>query len=171
MCRRFWPVREGSREVISRGKTGAKNSIKVTVYSNGFTLNDGPFRDYKEEANKVFIQQLRAGKVPAELASKFKGDLEVDLEDKTYFSLTARSQAHHEEQKQPQPKPQSFTGQGKTLGGVLSQAMETKDLPPPAVDKGKEVTRVNVRLHTGKAVQVEINVDTKVQVLYDYIAR
>lgn len=164
-------MRKGSWGVTCRGKAGAKGSIKVTVYSNGFTLNNGPFRDYEEEANKVFIEQLRAGKVPAELASKFKGDLEVDLEDKTYFSLTARSQTYREEQKQPQPKPQSFTGQGKTLGGVQSQAMETKDLPPPAVDKEREVTRVNVRLHTGKAVQVEINVDTKVQVLYDYIAR
>lgn len=68
-----------------RGTATAKNSIKVTIYSNGFSLNDGPFRDYSEEKNKVFIQELRDGKIPKELAVKYKGDLDVSLEDKTYL--------------------------------------------------------------------------------------
>lgn len=49
--------------------------------------------------------------------------------------------------------------------------MEVKDLPPPSVDKSKEVTKINVRLHTGKTIQMEVNIDSKVQVVYDYIAR
>jgi len=71
-----------------RGTATARNSIKVTLYSNGFSLNDGPFRDCKEEENKLFVQELRQGKIPRELANKYKNDLDVSLEDKTYsFSL------------------------------------------------------------------------------------
>jgi len=91
------------------------------------------------------------------------------LKTKRTHSLYNRSQIYKEEQKQP--KPQSFTGQGKALGGVQSETMEVKDLPPPTVDKAKEVTKVNIRLHTGKNIQMEVNVDSKVQIIYDYVAR
>lgn len=76
---------------------------------------------------------------------------------------------YQEEQKQP--KPQSFTGEGKTLGAVQSTTMEVKDLPAPEADKTKEVTRINIRLHTGKTVQMEVNIDAKVKVVYDYVQR
>jgi len=91
------------------------------------------------------------------------------LKTKRIHSLYNRSQIYKEEQKEL--KPQSFTGQGKVLEDVQSQTMEVKDLPPPTVDKAKEVTKVNIRLHTGKSVQMEVNMDSKVQIIYDYVAR
>ena len=57
------------------------------------------------------------------------------------------------------------------MGGAQTQSGEVKDLPPPSVDAGKEVTKINIRLHTGKTVHMEVNVDSKVQVVYDYIAK
>ena len=153
---------------IVRGEATAKDRIKVTTYSNGFILDDGPFRDYSEPANKLFIEQLRASRIPTELVKKYKGDLDVNLEDKTYFCINISSEEYKEEKKVPKPQP--FGGHGTSMGGVQSQPMEVKDLPPPSVDKGKEITRINIRLHTGKTVHMEVNVDAKVQVVYDYVA-
>ncbi len=66
-----------------RGGPVSKNSVKITLYANGFTVNDGPFRDYKDPANKSFMEQLRNSRIPKELQAQYKGDLDVALEDKT----------------------------------------------------------------------------------------
>jgi len=48
-------------------------------------INDGEFRDYSNPQNKAFLDTLKKGKVPKELQAQYKGDLDVSLEDKTYF--------------------------------------------------------------------------------------
>jgi len=39
----------------------ASKKVKVTLWQNGFTLNDGPLRDPSEPANKKFLQALQQG--------------------------------------------------------------------------------------------------------------
>ena len=58
--------------------------MKVTLYSNGFTLNDGPIRLYTDPQNKLFMEQLKKGYTPKELRAQYPGDIDVALEDKTY---------------------------------------------------------------------------------------
>ena len=50
-------------------------------------------------------------------------------------------------------------------------ALAVKDVPPPKVDQTKEIGKVNVRLHNGKTINMEVNVDMKVQVIYDYVSK
>jgi UBX domain-containing protein 1 len=50
---------------ILRGGThvpeDSKQEIKITLYSNGFTVNNGEFRDYEDPANKTFMKELKDG--------------------------------------------------------------------------------------------------------------
>ena len=41
--------------------------IRITLYSNGFTVEGGEFRDYNTEENKAFMKELNEGYVPKEL--------------------------------------------------------------------------------------------------------
>jgi hypothetical protein len=49
--------------------------------------------------------------------------------------------------------------------------MEVNEIPPPKIDKKKEVTKVNIRLHTGKTINLELNTDMKLKVIYDYVSK
>lgn len=43
---------------------------KVTVYKNGFTIDDGEFRDLSEEKNRKFMDTLMEGHIPPEVRNK-----------------------------------------------------------------------------------------------------
>ncbi len=67
---------------------------------------------------------------------------------------------------------QAFTGQATKFEQAKSVALEIKEeAPHPKVDAGKETTKINIRLHTGKTINVELNTDATVSVLYDYVAK
>lgn len=52
-------------------------------------MDDGEFRDYNEPQNKEFMEDVKKGLVPKELANKFKKSISIGLEDKreTMFKL------------------------------------------------------------------------------------
>mmetsp|Transcript_147419 Transcript_147419/g.209211 ORF Transcript_147419/g.209211 Transcript_147419/m.209211 type:complete len:179 (+) Transcript_147419:252-788(+) len=135
------------------------------MYRNGFTVGDGPLRDYESPDNKKFLSDMMKGYVPQELINQMGTDqIDVDLNDK-----------RGEEYKEP-PKPSftSFSGGGTSLGGVpdnnpyVDVSNVDVKAEPPKVDKSKPTTRVQLRLHTGKTVEVELNLDTKVLELSNY---
>lgn len=66
---------------------------------------------------------------------------------------------------------QAFSGKGTALGSIKSITMEVHEILPPKIDKKKEITRVNIRLHTGKTLNIEVNTDMKVKIIYDYVAK
>ena len=43
-----------------------ETNCKITLYSNGFTMNDGPFRKFDDPVNQQFIDSLKNGylKIP-----------------------------------------------------------------------------------------------------------
>lgn len=58
----------GGREHAQEGKGGKpKTELKITLYSNGFTIDDGDFRAYDDEKNKQFMKELNEGYVPKEI--------------------------------------------------------------------------------------------------------
>lgn len=63
-------------------KEGEKSDVKITLYSNGFTVDEGEFRDYTDEANKTFMSDVKQGYVPKELQEKFKRKISIGLEDR-----------------------------------------------------------------------------------------
>ena len=43
-----------------------KDRIKLTLYKNGFTINDGEFRDKNLPQNKKFMEDVEKGEIPRE---------------------------------------------------------------------------------------------------------
>lgn len=56
-----------------------KNKVKVTLYKNGFRLNNGPFRDKSIKENEEFLEQMERGVIPHELAEEGISDLGILL--------------------------------------------------------------------------------------------
>lgn len=58
------------------------NKIKLTVYKNGFQMDDGVFRDISVPENKKFMDEVEKGYIPQELVNQGKTELAIALEDK-----------------------------------------------------------------------------------------
>jgi len=79
------------------------------LYSNGFQVDDGPFRPYEAEENKQFMKELNDGYVPKEIQDKYRGKgVSVGLEDK-------RKDAYRPP---TPPKYVAYSGSGQSMGGV-----------------------------------------------------
>ena len=59
-----------------------KNKIKVTMYKNGFILNNGQFRDKSIPENRKFMEEVGNGLIPQELINKGIKDLGILLENR-----------------------------------------------------------------------------------------
>jgi UBX domain-containing protein 1 len=62
-----------------------KEKIKITLYKNGFCVDDGPFRPLGDQKNKEFMTDIEKGFVPQELVEKGYKDIVVALENKKYL--------------------------------------------------------------------------------------
>jgi hypothetical protein len=49
--------------------------MKITLYQNGFLLNDGELRDYESPENKEFMKVLKDKKVPKEIQDQARAEL------------------------------------------------------------------------------------------------
>jgi len=142
----------------------ADATVKITIYKNGFTVNDGPLRSMEDPAEKKFLAALHQGHVPEELRSKYGDKIDMELEIK-------RGEDYKEP---PPPKYVAYSGAGVSLGGAPTQTQpQTKTTPQakvelPKVDDSKPKTRIQLRLHTGQTHEIEVNLDARVAVLFDY---
>ena len=66
------------------GRGGEKTKVKVTLYKNGFMIDDNQedFRLYDTPENKKFIQDLSEGYVPKEIMRQHPEGVDCGLEDK-----------------------------------------------------------------------------------------
>lgn len=62
-------ARQGGRDHASSSQAGdkPKTELKITLYSNGFVVGDGPFRPYEAPESKQFMKELNEGYVPKEI--------------------------------------------------------------------------------------------------------
>ena len=137
-------------------------TITVTLYANGFTVDDGPFRDYEAPENRRFIAEMNQNRVPGELLSKTKGKpVAVSLSDK-------RSEKYVPP---PPPKYVAFSGEGQRMGGGSAVPAGTVDLstPEPLCDSSQPTTSVQVRFHNGQRKTITVNVTTRVEAIHEYV--
>lgn len=122
----------------------SSGSIKLILYSNGFQVDDGPFRG-DTPADKQFMADIAAGKVPAELQSGAPGPVDVNIVDK------------RSEEYSPPPAPAftAFEGSGQAL--AAGSAIATDNIIVAAAvqqysveDDGSGTVRVQVKLPAGK---------------------
>ncbi|KAL7566557.1 hypothetical protein ACA910_000627 [Epithemia clementina (nom. ined.)] len=141
----------------------------ITMYRDGFVVDDGPYRRLDDPANAEFLRSLATGRTPRELleASGGEGNVVVGLVDK-------RQEEYVETFR-------SFSGQGTSLGTAASASttdaaaaaaaagvFSTTSLgelaaAPPPVDESQPTTNVAVRLLNGQRQIVRINLSSTVQ--------
>lgn len=96
----------------------SEQTLPVTLWRNGFTVGEETeLRDYA--SNRDFIESLRRGEVPPELASRVRGGMvDVKLENKAFQDYDPKQQ-----------KTAAFTGEGFRLGApapaVVSEQQST----------------------------------------------
>jgi UBX domain-containing protein 1 len=155
----------------------------ITMYSSGFTIDNGPFRRLDDPSNSDFLRDLARGVTPRELflndastsSDGSGGDMEVGLVDKRHMeykddqSSSAAAAA----------APSAFSGVGQSLGdsssstttnnaGIISTDNDTNTLP--TVDESKPQTTIQIRLINGKKLIVKCNLDDTIQTLVLHIA-
>jgi UBX domain-containing protein 1 len=131
------------------------------VYKNGFSVDDGPFRDISVPENKKFMDEVEKGYIPQELVDQGKTELAIALEDKK-----------KEEYKEPVPekKFQAFVGGGTSMGGVRSEGLGINKDVEFFVDKNQPIAKINIRLHTGDTVTQEFNLYHSVGDIFHYVS-
>jgi len=152
----------GKREDDDKEKP--EHTCKITLYRNGFMVDDGPFRNYTDPENKKFMDELNKNYVPAELRAKYPKGLKVGIKDRT----------KHDYELPPPPKYVAFSGSGTTLtapSSGKSHLLVQQDIKPqpPKIDHNKPITRIMIRLHDGKSEEVQVNYDTKVSDVFTYV--
>eukprot|EP01016_Furgasonia_blochmanni_P019035 TRINITY_DN2142_c0_g2_i12.p1 TRINITY_DN2142_c0_g2~~TRINITY_DN2142_c0_g2_i12.p1 ORF type:complete len:288 (+),score=56.35 TRINITY_DN2142_c0_g2_i12:392-1255(+) len=143
-------------------------NCRITLYRNGFRINEGEFRDYNAPENKKFMAEINAQRVPSELRDKYPQGLSVGLEDR------------RQEDYVPPPPPSyvAFSGQGVSLGGAppiqpapMAANIDPDSVPKPKVDPREATTNVQIRLSNGKTVRLEVNLKMRVSELHAYVGR
>ena len=123
----------------------------ITMYANGFTIDDGPFRSLDDPANKPFLRDVSRGVVPRELedSAQDSGAYDLELVDRRGEVYTP-------------PAYVAFSGGGRALGTTPTQptqpAVEPAEEPPAVVvDDAQPTTTLQVRLANGKRIRATLN--------------
>ena len=152
-------VNKASKE--SRAEKNEVN-ITITLYANGFTVNDGPFRDYRSPENQEFMANINQGRVPSELHSLTQGrPAAVSLQDR-------RSEEY---QLPPPPKYVAFSGKGESVSAISSQPVGTVNMnaPDPPVEPSLPTTTVRIQFHNGQRKTLTVNLASPLQLLFEYV--
>ncbi|XP_050680633.1 NSFL1 cofactor p47 [Leptidea sinapis] len=150
-------------------------NVRLRLYREGFTVDDGPLRHYMDPQNAEFLACIRRGEVPQELVGR--GQVRLSLEDK-----------RQEEAPRNVPKSQPFSGKGHLLGSPTPAIVGAAEPAPPApaqdrtqhlrqaqlilaTDDQKPTTTIQIRLADGSRVTGRFNESHTVDDLYQYVTR
>ncbi|CAD8160810.1 unnamed protein product [Paramecium pentaurelia] len=163
-------------ELINKAKQGGtkpdgdedpKEWCKITLWNNGFQINDGEFKDLNDPENKKFIAELKQSQVPTALRAKYPKGLSVKLEDRKTEKYVPP----------PPPKYVEFSGSGVSLGQqqfVQQQQQVKVDLSKQGqiqIDPNQPTTNIMVRLSTGNTITLTVNTTTRVTVIQQHLLR
>ncbi|GAW78954.1 NSFL1 cofactor p47 [Plasmodium gonderi] len=148
-----------------------ENCRHITLYKNGFIVDEGEFRDLQIEENKKFMQNIEAGILPKELAGKDK-TINVAIKDKS-------NQIYSKEKLEENNL--IYKGQGVKLRSdnqssiteeeinKLTSATTPSDIKNIHVDDTKPVTTLHVRLYNGRKISHKFNYDHTVEDLFQFV--
>ena len=147
---------------------------QITVYSNGFVMGDGEFRDAKEPRNAAFIAALKAGEVPSELEEMCRKEW-GDQADAVRVNLVDRSSQAFTP---PKPKFSFAQSKGQQLTAIApspasaSSAAALSRLPPSryTVRSSSPTTVLQVVTADRRKLRETLNEDSTVAQLYQHVA-
>ncbi|XP_060564960.1 NSFL1 cofactor p47-like [Ruditapes philippinarum] len=152
---------EGQDSEEISGEPVAKSRRQVDcvlkLWKNGFSVDDGPLRDFKDPANKEFLASISKGEVPHELIQEARGgEVNLNMEDH-----------RTEDYVKPKVPTKAFTGEGNVLGSpaptVVSASSKSSSKAPSSnqstlkVDESKPVTTIQIRLADGSRLVSKFN--------------
>ncbi|XP_039201823.1 UBX domain-containing protein 2A isoform X4 [Crotalus tigris] len=86
----------------------AKADTVITLWKNGFTVNEGELRSYTDVANRCFLDSIKKGELPLELQKICdKEEVDVKMDDKKDKLYTSPKAVFH-----------PFSGPGYRLGRI-----------------------------------------------------
>eukprot|EP00386_Alphamonas_edax_P007014 GDKI01022979.1.p1 GENE.GDKI01022979.1~~GDKI01022979.1.p1 ORF type:complete len:248 (+),score=85.93 GDKI01022979.1:125-868(+) len=148
-------------------------SKMVTLYRNGFTINDGPFRPSTDPENAKFIKEILAGYAPAELQEGAQGgSVHIAMNDKRQEDYKPPAAGSGGSGAVRAPPVNMFAGQGMSLGGSSSAAAAAQvntNAGSVSVDESKPVTTLQIRFHNGQRKAERFNEDATVGHLRAYL--
>lgn len=134
----------------------------VTLWRNGFTVDDGPLRSFDDPANASFLESIKKSECPLELEP-------ADRRTQVHLDLMRREENYSEPEKPQTP----FKGVGRALcsssGSVnpatasnpTSPTTPSKMVPSPevglVVDSSAPTTSIQVRLADGTRMVARFN--------------
>ncbi|CAL1407167.1 unnamed protein product [Linum trigynum] len=143
----------------------------ITLWRNGFTVNDGPLRRLNDPANAEFLESVQRSECPRELEP-------ADRRTKVHLDLVRRDENFAE----PAKKKPAFQGTGRTLGTTGdggASASESPAAPPlksaPApsigltVDSSLPTTSIQLRLADGTRMVSRFNLHHTVRDVRSFI--
>ena len=139
-----------------------KNKLKLSLYKNGFILDNGEFRNKNEPANKKFMEEIEKGYIPNELVKKGITDLGIEMDD------------HRDENYEPpkeEKKFQAFTGLGKSISSVNTEGLHVNKNATSNVDRSKPTCKVNIRLFNGEVVSEDFNLNQTLQDVINFVKK
>ncbi|XP_039201817.1 UBX domain-containing protein 2A isoform X2 [Crotalus tigris] len=146
----------------------AKADTVITLWKNGFTVNEGELRSYTDVANRCFLDSIKKGELPLELQKICdKEEVDVKMDDKKDKLYTSPKAVFH-----------PFSGPGYRLGSatpriiskVKKKVEETEERKPTVVLINSEpITRIQIWLADGARIVQNFNISHRISHIRDFI--
>jgi len=147
--------------VASASRRDSHTEVTLKLWKEGFSVDDGPIREYTDPANRDFLDYVRRGEVPRELLENVNGEeIHLNMEDH-----------RHEDFVTPKTKVKAFGGKGHLLGSPspttigTTKPLDEKDKlanereaqAGVTVDQAAPTTSVQIRLADGSRLVASFN--------------
>lgn len=146
--------------------------VTLTLWRQGFSINDGELRRYEDAANKEFFESIMRGEIPAELRSKGPTMIHLDLKDNRHEDYVKRAAPF-----------KAFAGSGHSLGSPAPNVVQStpsasagdneknekqaaSSLP---VDENQPTTNLQIRLADGSRLSARFNQSHTINNVREYI--
>merc|ERR1711976_29143 len=140
-------------------------NAKITLYANGFIIDDGEFRDFSNPENKKIMAQLKEGKIPRGLLKASQDqNLDIGVEDRTKENYVPP----------PPPAYVAFDGQATTFGGdklAMQSGKINTNIAAPKFDESKPTTQLAIEYYNGEKERIKVNKDTLFDTVHSYIGQ
>ncbi|KAK3103612.1 hypothetical protein FSP39_020524 [Pinctada imbricata] len=154
------PLQQGPKQV----------DMVLKLWKDGFSVDDGPLRDFKDPQNKEFLDSISKGEVPRELISQAKGgEVNLNMEDH-----------RTEDYVKPKVTMKAFSGAGHMLGSPAPNVVATSQSTggtgsessaqqAVSVNTSQPTTNLQIRLADGSRLSAKMNHTHKVSDVRRYI--
>jgi UBX domain-containing protein 1 len=166
---------QGSSTSASSMPDRPEVKMVLKLWKNGFSVDDGPVRDFSDPGNRAFLTDIQNGRIPAELVQQAHGgQVSLNMEDH-----------RDEDYVRPAAVVQPFSGEGHRLGcpsdPVTMANMSARDMAGPPVnceseaaaelkiDQSQPTTSLQIRLADGSRLIAKFNHSHRISDVRQYV--